>query len=91
MDPDEEAAIQESGELGINLVNIILLNPDYELETFKNDYYELKNVRDYCILYLQLQYCPKITIYADHRDAAIKVAFKLTNKPSLGNNSKQRT
>ena len=41
----ESGLIQDSGDLGINLVNMIFLNPDYELETFKNDYQELKNVK----------------------------------------------
>eukprot|EP01132_Coremiostelium_polycephalum_P007473 gene7473-9181_t len=58
----------------INLTNLIFLNPDYEINTFKNDYEELR------------QYCPSITIYADHRDVAIKMAFKVTQKQSLGNN-----
>eukprot|EP01114_Cavostelium_apophysatum_P013880 TRINITY_DN3461_c0_g1_i1.p1 TRINITY_DN3461_c0_g1~~TRINITY_DN3461_c0_g1_i1.p1 ORF type:complete len:706 (+),score=141.48 TRINITY_DN3461_c0_g1_i1:202-2319(+) len=59
---------------GIELINLVLLNPDYELETFKNDYIELQ------------PYCNKITIYADHRDAAIRLAFQMTSKLSLGNN-----
>ncbi len=29
---------------GINLLNLILINPDYELETFRNDYQDLKHV-----------------------------------------------
>jgi len=62
------------GSDNLELVNLVLLNPDYELETFKNDYYEMQ------------PYCNKITIYADKRDAAIRLAFKMTSKQSLGNN-----
>ncbi|KAM9966620.1 hypothetical protein ACTFIR_006840 [Dictyostelium discoideum] len=58
----------------INLTNLIFLNPDYEINTFKNDYGELRN------------YCPRITVYADHRDEAIKMAFRITQKRNLGNN-----
>ncbi|GAM18033.1 hypothetical protein SAMD00019534_012080 [Acytostelium subglobosum LB1] len=58
----------------ISLTNLILLNPDYEIETFKNDYDELRT------------YCSNITIYADHRDMAIKMAFKMLQKQNLGNN-----
>eukprot|EP01111_Echinosteliopsis_oligospora_P012372 TRINITY_DN4218_c0_g1_i1.p1 TRINITY_DN4218_c0_g1~~TRINITY_DN4218_c0_g1_i1.p1 ORF type:complete len:713 (-),score=135.96 TRINITY_DN4218_c0_g1_i1:21-2159(-) len=58
----------------MNLVNIILMNPDYEIETFKNDYADLRT------------YCSRITIYADHRDEAIRIAHKITQKQSLGNN-----
>lgn len=58
----------------ITLANIILMNPDYEIETFKSDYLELRT------------YCARITIYADHRDDAIRLAHKLTQKASLGNN-----
>ncbi|GAM22678.1 hypothetical protein SAMD00019534_058530 [Acytostelium subglobosum LB1] len=61
-------------ESKIQLANLIFLNPDYEIETFKNDYDELRN------------YCPKMTIYADHRDMAIKMAFKMLQKQNLGNN-----
>lgn len=50
------------------------MNPDYEIETFKNDYADLRT------------YCSRITIYADHRDDAIRIAHKLTQKQSLGNN-----
>ena len=35
------------------------------------------------------KYTSRITIYADHRDAAIKLAFQMTNKPLLGNNGKK--
>lgn len=62
------------GDSRIHLANIILLNPDYEIETFKNDYSDLR------------EYCSRITIYADHRDEAIRFAHKLTQKASLGNN-----
>jgi len=58
----------------INLVNIILLNPEYEMETFKNDYLDLR------------AYCSRVSIYADHRDDAIRLAHKLTQKVNLGNN-----
>ncbi|EGG22695.1 hypothetical protein DFA_04825 [Cavenderia fasciculata] len=58
----------------INLANLIFLNPDYEIQTFKNDYDELRS------------YCPRISIYADHRDVAIKLAFKMLQKQNLGNN-----
>lgn len=58
----------------IHLANIILMNPDYEIETFKNDYADLRT------------YCSRTTIYADHRDEAIRLAHKLTQKASLGNN-----
>ncbi|EGC37281.1 hypothetical protein DICPUDRAFT_46613 [Dictyostelium purpureum] len=58
----------------INLTNLIFLNPDYEINTFKNDYDELRT------------YCPRITVYADHRDEAIKMAFRITQKRNLGNN-----
>ncbi|KYR01760.1 hypothetical protein DLAC_01770 [Tieghemostelium lacteum] len=58
----------------INLTNLILLNPDYEINTFRNDYSELRT------------YCPRITVYADHRDVAIKMAFRITQKQNLGNN-----
>jgi len=65
-------SLQSAVEL-IHLVNIVFMNPDYELETFKNDFHELKH------------YCAKITLYADHRDAAVRIAFKMTTKASLGN------
>eukprot|EP01133_Synstelium_polycarpum_P010781 gene10781-12560_t len=58
----------------INLTNLILLNPDYEISTFRNDYEEIRS------------YCPKITVYADHRDLAIRFAFKMLQKKNLGNN-----
>jgi esterase/lipase superfamily enzyme len=61
-------------EKKIHLANIILMNPDYEIETFKNDYADLRT------------YCARISIYADHRDEAIRIAHKLTQKASLGNN-----
>ncbi|EFA78923.1 hypothetical protein PPL_08391 [Heterostelium album PN500] len=65
---------QRQHESKISLTNLIFLNPDYEIETFKNDYDELRN------------YCPRITVYADHRDMAIKMAFKMLQKQNLGNN-----
>jgi hypothetical protein len=34
----------ESQTAGIQLQNLILLNPDYEMNTFKNDYEELRPV-----------------------------------------------
>jgi len=63
-----------SNKIKINLTNLIFLNPDYEINTFKNDYSELTS------------YCPRITVYADHRDVAIKMAFRITQKQNLGNN-----
>eukprot|EP01113_Clastostelium_recurvatum_P032840 TRINITY_DN4274_c0_g1_i6.p1 TRINITY_DN4274_c0_g1~~TRINITY_DN4274_c0_g1_i6.p1 ORF type:complete len:807 (+),score=169.26 TRINITY_DN4274_c0_g1_i6:202-2622(+) len=61
-------------ERKIHMVNLILLNPDYEIETFRNDHSELRS------------YCSRITVYADHRDQAIRLAFKMTQKASMGNN-----
>jgi len=58
----------------IHLHNLIFLNPDYELSTFQNDYLDLR------------AYCSKVSIYADRRDTAIRLAFRMTSKPSLGNN-----
>eukprot|EP00026_Physarum_polycephalum_P001972 Phypoly_transcript_01976.p1 GENE.Phypoly_transcript_01976~~Phypoly_transcript_01976.p1 ORF type:complete len:717 (+),score=63.12 Phypoly_transcript_01976:122-2272(+) len=65
---------QDADTTKIHLANLILMNPDYEIETFKNDYAELR------------MYCSRITIYADHRDDAIRLAHRLNQKSSLGNN-----
>jgi esterase/lipase superfamily enzyme len=58
----------------LELQNLILLNPDYEVDTFRSDHEELA------------QYCPAITVYADSRDVALKLAFRLNQKKSLGRN-----
>jgi esterase/lipase superfamily enzyme len=60
---------------GLELKNLILLNPDYEVETFKHDHDELAH------------YCPNITVYADRRDMALKLAFRINQKASLGSNT----
>lgn len=60
---------------GLELQNLILLNPDYEVETFRHDHDELS------------QYCPNITVYADRRDVALKLAFRINRKESLGSNT----
>jgi len=59
-------------DVGITLSNLIFLNPDYEFETFKNDYEEL------------VCYCSNITVYADSRDVALKTAVRMTQKRSFG-------
>lgn len=61
---------------GMELVNLILLNPDYEIETFTGAYTSLSS------------YCRTITIYADSRDGALRLAHRLNSQASLGANTK---
>jgi len=56
----------------INLQNLILMNPDYETETFMNDYLDLQH------------YVANISVYADSRDGALVLANRMTGKASLG-------
>jgi len=48
------------------------MNPDYETDTFINDYLELQH------------YITNISVYADSRDSALTLANTLTGKASLG-------
>lgn len=59
---------------GIFIQNLILLNPDYELDAFRKDYFDIH------------PYCGNITVYADHRDVALKFVYHLTKQLSLGSN-----
>jgi esterase/lipase superfamily enzyme len=59
-------------EDGIELKSLIFLNPDYELDTFVNDYADLK------------QFAQTTTLYADSRDEAIKVSKSINRKANLG-------
>jgi esterase/lipase superfamily enzyme len=61
---------------GMELSNLILLNPDYELDSFTG-YYEVLS-----------SYCRTITIYADNRDGALRLAHRLNSQASLGANVK---
>lgn len=67
---------KESKKHKLEILNLILLNPDYELENFAQEYEELS------------KYCKNITIYADGRDVALKFSTRLNKKMSLGNNIK---
>jgi len=58
----------------LELVNVVLLNPDYELAAFT---YDIVSVR---------RYCEHITIYADHRDVAVGIPAKMTGTPGIGTN-----
>ena len=60
----------------MELVNLILLNPDYEVDSFTSSYQELSS------------YCRTITIYADSRDGALRLAHRLNSQASLGANVK---
>ncbi|EKE42709.1 hypothetical protein ENUP19_0339G0008 [Entamoeba nuttalli] len=62
----------EQGNIKMEFANLILLNSDYEVETFVEDYNELK------------ERCEHITIYADQRDSALHVSNFLTKKERLG-------
>lgn len=57
---------------GMEFRNLILLNPDYELENFVQEYEILS------------RYCNSITIYADNRDVALKLSMRLNRKMKLG-------
>uniref|UniRef100_A0A6B2KZC1 Alpha/beta hydrolase n=1 Tax=Arcella intermedia TaxID=1963864 RepID=A0A6B2KZC1_9EUKA len=57
---------------GITLQNLIFINPDYESDTFINDYADLQH------------YTANITVYADSRDTALRFANTVTGKVSLG-------
>lgn len=61
---------------GMELTNLILLNPDYELDSFTGYYNVLSS------------YCRTITIYADSRDGALRLAHRLNSQASLGANVK---
>jgi esterase/lipase superfamily enzyme len=56
----------------ISISNLILLNPDYEVELFRKDYAQL------------IKYCSNITVYADHRDQALRLSKRLNGGLSLG-------
>ncbi|KAL7720111.1 Uncharacterized protein QTN25_002635 [Entamoeba marina] len=56
----------------MEFANLVLLNSDYEVETFVEDYVELK------------ERCQHITIYSDQRDSALHVSNFLTKKRRLG-------
>jgi len=56
----------------IIIQNLIFLNPDYEMNTFINDYDELR------------KYIHNITIYADRRDLALKISNRVNRSQSLG-------
>jgi esterase/lipase superfamily enzyme len=61
---------------GMELVNLILLNPDYEVDSFTSSHQELS------------AYVRTITIYADSRDGALRLAHRLNSQASLGANVK---
>lgn len=61
---------------GMELANLILLNPDYEVDSFTS-YYDVLST-----------YCRTITIYADGRDGALRLAHRLNSEASLGANVK---
>lgn len=61
---------------GIAIPNLILLNPDYEVDSFRSYYQELST------------YCKTITVYADNRDGALRLAHRLNSQASLGANVK---
>ena len=68
------AAIAWEGD-GMELANLILLNPDYEVDLFTGYYNTLSS------------YCRTITIYADSRDGALRMAHRINSQASLGANT----
>lgn len=68
-------AISWEGD-GMELANLILLNPDYEIDSFTGYYTTLSS------------YCRTITVYADSRDGALRLAHRLNSQASLGANTK---
>eukprot|EP00727_Mastigamoeba_balamuthi_P001836 m51a1_g1165 hypothetical protein (588) ;mRNA; r:353800-355907 len=65
-------ATASSGMCKIDLANLILLNPDYDYDTFLNDFKELD------------LYCGRVTIYGDSRDTALKLSESLSRRRKLG-------
>lgn len=56
----------------MQLQSLTFLNPEYELETFLNDYMDLR------------MFTGHVTIYSDSRDEALKFAYSLNQTESLG-------
>eukprot|EP01127_Copromyxa_protea_P010768 TRINITY_DN2658_c0_g1_i1.p1 TRINITY_DN2658_c0_g1~~TRINITY_DN2658_c0_g1_i1.p1 ORF type:complete len:654 (+),score=83.85 TRINITY_DN2658_c0_g1_i1:391-2352(+) len=54
------------------LQSLTFLNPEYELDTFLNDYIDVR------------MFCSQVTIYSDSRDEALKLAYSLTQQRQLG-------
>ncbi|ELP90730.1 hypothetical protein EIN_025590 [Entamoeba invadens IP1] len=70
---DDEKSVERDTQR-MKFANLILLNSDYEVDTFVDDYNELK------------ERCEHVTIYADQRDSALSVSNFLTKKNRLGAN-----
>jgi len=61
--------------VGLDLINIntlILMNPEYEFDTFMNDYLDVR------------LFTPNITIYSDSRDQALQFALQASRRENLG-------
>lgn len=69
------AAVAWEGD-GMEISNLIFLNPDYEVDTFTGAYTTLSS------------YSRTITIYADSRDGALRLAHRINSQASLGANTK---
>jgi len=74
--PTNYNSIQQISQPPIELLTMTLLNPEYEVDTFIEDYDDL------------MKYCSQITVYADSNDSAIRNVTRCTGITSLGSVTK---